>query len=190
VRHFPSPLSHVIYAQNIPFEINVDGFVHASIATVGPKRTKVHNLEGEAPVDGEGRLSHLRSPMPDSTVPSLTGMRLSSTWNYRYSRKHRGTGNVCYFNCNPAHCDSLGWPFATDRFAGSNEATLICCLDVGKHSVYAFRGRRPFLSTTCGKVGGQEGQAASSSTSVAERTFVGAESYQRGGVLGEKKTYH
>ena len=29
MRHFPS-LSHVIYAQNIPFEINVNVFVHNS----------------------------------------------------------------------------------------------------------------------------------------------------------------
>ena len=61
---------------------------------------------------------------------------------------------------------------------------------LGCGQAFCLRGRRPFLSTTCGKVGGQEGQAASSSTSVAGRTFVGAESYQRGGVLGEEKTYH
>jgi hypothetical protein len=30
MRHFPSPLSHVIYAQNIPFEINTNRFVHNS----------------------------------------------------------------------------------------------------------------------------------------------------------------
>ena len=30
VRHFPSPLSHVIYAQNISFEINVNRFVQNS----------------------------------------------------------------------------------------------------------------------------------------------------------------
>jgi hypothetical protein len=44
MRHFPS-LSHVIYAQNIPFEINVYRFVHSAMLSCGKR------LENERPGD-------------------------------------------------------------------------------------------------------------------------------------------